>query len=255
MEEENNNKQKKNRLKDIKEFLSDKKNKAIVKLIIYLIFFIFVIIYIRVMNYKANNYTKKIDPDEIIELPKTITNKVSLLKDAKNYKFRYEINVINDNVNTNYIIDGKRYNDKYYFSITDNEISTNYYYESNSNKLYLIKDEIKEEINSNNIIDLSLYKINNIYDYLYNATYNYKQENANGDILINSNLPMSKFNEINNISSDMNGNIIMETTENINLIKVALDITDLFKYNNQNIEKIFLTIYINDLNNVEYFNY
>ena len=44
MEEESNNKQKKNRLKDIKEFLSDKKNKAIVKLIIYLIFFIFVII-------------------------------------------------------------------------------------------------------------------------------------------------------------------------------------------------------------------
>ena len=40
MEEESNNKQKKNRLKDIKEFLSDKKNKAIVKLIIYLIFFI-----------------------------------------------------------------------------------------------------------------------------------------------------------------------------------------------------------------------
>ena len=39
MEEESNNKQKKNRLKDIKEFLSDKKNKAIVKLIIYLIFF------------------------------------------------------------------------------------------------------------------------------------------------------------------------------------------------------------------------
>ena len=30
MEEESNNKQKKNRLKDIKEFLSDKKNKAIV---------------------------------------------------------------------------------------------------------------------------------------------------------------------------------------------------------------------------------
>ena len=170
MEEESNNKQKKNKLKDIKEFLSDKKNKAIVKLIIYLIFFIFVIIYIRVMNYRANNYTKKIDPDEIIELPKTITNKVSLLKDAKNYKFRYEVNVIDDNVNTNYIIDGKRYNDKYYFSITDNEISTNYYYESNSNKLYLIKDEIKEEINSNNIIDLSLYRINNIYNYLYNAT-------------------------------------------------------------------------------------
>ena len=46
----------------------------------------------------------------------------------------------------------------------------------NSNKLYLIKDEIKEEINSNNIIDLSLYRINNIYNYLYNATYNYKQE-------------------------------------------------------------------------------
>lgn len=250
MEEESNNKQKKNRLKDIKEFLSDKKNKAIVKLIIYLIFFIFVIIYIRVMNYRANNYTKKIDPDEIIELPKTITNKVSLLKDAKNYKFRYEINVINDNVNTNYIIDGKRYNDKYYFSITDNEISTNYYYESNSNKLYLIKDEIKEEISSNNIMDLSLYKINNIYNYLYNATYNYKQENADGNVLINSSLPISKFYELNKIDRIVAENIIIETTENDDTVKVALNTSNV-DIDNFNI----INIYISDFNKIEDFVY
>ena len=250
MEEESNNKQKKNKLKDIKEFLSDKKNKAIVKLIIYLIFFIFVIIYIRVMNYKANNYTKKIDPDEIIELPKTITNKVSLLKDAKNYKFRYEVNVINDNVNTNYIIDGKRYNDKYYFSITDNEINTNYYYESNSNKLYLIKDEIKEEINSNNIIDLSLYKINNIYNYLYNATYNYKQENADGNVLINSSLPISKFYELNKIDRIVAENIIIETTENDDTVKVALNTSNV-DIDNFNI----INIYISDFNKIEDFVY
>lgn len=250
MEEENNNKQKKNKLKDIKEFLSDKKNKAIVKLIIYLIFFIFVIIYIRVMNYRANNYTKKIDPDEIIELPKTITNKVSLLKDAKNYKFRYEVNVINDNININYIIDGKRYNDKYYFSITDNEISTNYYYESNSNKLYLIKDEIKEEISSNNIMDLSLYKINNIYNYLYNATYNYKQENADGNILINSSLPISKFYELNQIDKIATTNIIMETTENDDTVKVALNTSnvDIDSFN-------VINIYVSDFNKIEDFVY
>ncbi len=250
MEEESNNKQKKNRLKDIKEFLSDKKNKAIVKLIIYLIFFIFVIIYIRVMNYRANNYTKKIDPDEIIELPKTITNKVSLLKDAKNYKFRYEVNVIDDNVNTNYIIDGKRYNDKYYFSITDNEISTNYYYESNSNKLYLIKDELKEEINSNNIIDLSLYRINNIYNYLYNAIYNYKQENADGNVLINSSLPISKFYELNKIDRIVAENIIIETTENDDTVKVALNISNV-DIDNFNI----INIYVSDFNKIEDFVY
>ena len=250
MEEESNNKQKKNKLKDIKEFLSDKKNKAIVKLIIYLIFFIFVIIYIRVMNYRANNYTKKIDPDGIIELPKTITNKVSLLKDAKNYKFRYEVNVIDDNVNTNYIIDGKRYNDKYYFSITDNEISTNYYYESNSNKLYLIKDEIKEEISSNNIMDLSLYKINNIYNYLYNATYNYKQENADGNVLINSSLPISKFYELNKIDKIVAENIIMETTENDDTVKVALNTSNV-DIDNFNI----INIYVSDFNKIEDFVY
>lgn len=250
MEEESNNKQKKNKLKDIKEFLSDKKNKATVKLIIYLIFFIFVIIYIRVMNYRANNYTKKIDPDEIIELPKTITNKVSLLKDAKNYKFRYEVNVIDDNVNTNYIIDGKRYNDKYYFSITDNEIITNYYYESNSNKLYLIKDEIKEEINSNNIIDLSLYRINNIYNYLYNATYNYKQENADGNVLINSSLPISKFYELNKVDRIVAENIIIETTENDDTVKVALNTSNV-DIDNFNI----INIYVSDFNKIEDFVY
>ena len=202
------------------------------------------------MNYRANNYTKKIDPDEIIELPKTITNKVSLLKDAKNYKFRYEVNVINDNINTNYIIDGKRYNDKYYFSITDNEISTNYYYESNSNKLYLIKDEIKEEINSNNIIDLSLYRINNIYNYLYNATYNYKQENADGNVLINSSLPISKFYELNKIDKIVAENIIIETTENDDTVKVALNTSNV-DIDNFNI----INIYVSDFNKIEDFVY
>ena len=202
------------------------------------------------MNYRANNYTKKIDPDEIIELPKTITNKVSLLKDAKNYKFRYEVNVIDDNVNTNYIIDGKRYNDKYYFSITDNEISTNYYYESNSNKLYLIKDEIKEEISSNNIMDLSLYKINNIYNYLYNATYNYKQENADGNVLINSSLPISKFYELNKIDRIVAENIIIETTENDDTVKVALNTSNV-DIDNFNI----INIYVSDFNKIEDFVY
>ena len=202
------------------------------------------------MNYRANNYTKKIDPDEIIELPKTITNKVSLLKDAKNYKFRYEVNVIDDNVNTNYIIDGKRYNDKYYFSITDNEISTNYYYERNSNKLYLIKDEIKEEINSNNIIDLSLYRINNIYNYLYNATYNYKQENADGNVLINSSLPISKFYELNKIDRIVAENIIIETTENDDTVKVALNTSNV-DIDNFNI----INIYVSDFNKIEDFVY
>lgn len=245
-EEKKEEKKKKISFKDIKEFLSDKRNKAIVKLIIYLIFFVFVIIYIRIINYRSNNYIKRIDSDEITELPKTITDKISLLKDADNYRFKYEIITIDSDTEITYIIDGKRYNNNYYFTISNDNLNEEYYYDND--KLYIIKDDIKEIVSTYNFSDLSYYRISNIYDYLLNATYNYKQENANGDILINSSLPISKFYELNQIDKISDDTLIIETVENNESINVSMNLSNIAITNINN-----LNVSINDINKVEEF--
>lgn len=247
-EEKKEEKKKKISFKDIKEFLSDKRNKAIVKLIIYLIFFVFVIIYIRVINYRSNNYIKKVDSDETIELPKTITDKIALLKDANNYKFRYEIGTVNSDTEITYIIEGKRYNNHYYFTISSDNLNEEYYY--NNDILYIIKDDMKEIVSTNHFADLSLYRISNIYDYLLNATYNYKQENANGDILINSSLSINKFYELNQIDQNSDDTLIIETVENNDIIIVSMNLSNIEITNINN-----LNISINDINKVEEFTY
>ena len=99
-------------------------------------------------------------------------------------------------------------------------------------------------------MDLSLYKINNIYNYLYNATYNYKQENADGNVLINSSLPISKFYELNKIDRIVAENIIIETTENDDTVKVALNTSNV-DIDNFNI----INIYISDFNKIDDFVY
>ena len=63
-----------NKIKTIKEFLSDKRNKALVKLGFWLIFFIFVVIYIRFTNSNNRSY---VNSDPIENLPLTITLNVA----------------------------------------------------------------------------------------------------------------------------------------------------------------------------------
>lgn len=249
-EKKEEQKNKKINFKDIKEFLSDKRNKAIVKLIIYFIFFAIIIIYIRIINFKSNSYPVTDNIKEEEQLPKTITDKVSILKDINNYAFEYDISVIDNNEEYNYIIEGKRYNDKYYFVINQNDIIKEFYYDND--KLYLITDEIKIEESIDNIIDLSIYKPNNIYNYLYNATYNYKQENANGDILINSSLLLTKFNELNEINEVSEELLVIETIENNNdnNLKISINTSNI---NIDNTNKI--DIYIKDINVIEEFQY
>lgn len=250
--EENKEEQKNKKIsfKDIKEFLSDKKNKAIVKLIIYFIFFAIVIIYIRIINFKNNSYPVIDNTQQVEQLPKNITDKVYLLKDASNYAFKYDISAVDNNEEINYSIEGKRYNNKYYFVINKNNIIEEFYYDND--KLYRINDETTIEESIENIIDLSLYRPSNIYNYLYNATYNYKQENAIGDIIINSSLLLSKFYELNEIGVESEEILVIETIENNN----NDDLKIIINTSNINIDNInTIDIYINNIDSIEEFQY
>lgn len=217
----------KEKFKKFKEFTSDKRNGAIVKLGFWFIFLLFVIIYVRVMNSKQPKYI----PTE--SLPPTITEGVKNFKDVKIYEYSIEYNY-NGNILK---VMGKKYNDKWLFNYNDIE----YYYDGN---LYLIKDDLKEEIDKTNIEYLLMFDIQKVYDYLLNSEYVSKTENVNNELIITSNLTLEDtLNEIKTVNKD-------NTLESINM-----DVTNYYKTKDENCLDLNIVIKYGNLNNVEDFNY
>lgn len=218
----------KEKFKKFKEFTSDKRNGAIVKLGFWFIFLLFVIIYVRVMNSKQPKYI----PTE--NLPQTITEGVKNFKDVKIYEYSIEYNY---NGNILKVI-GKKYNDKWLFNYNDIE----YYYDGN---LYLIKDDLKEEVDKTNIEYLLMFDIQKVYDYLLNSEYTNRSEDfENNNLIIGSKFKLDNtVNEIKTVNKD-------NTLESINM-----DLTNYYKTKDENCVNLNIVIKYSNLNNVEYFNY
>ena len=73
-------------LLNTKEYMSNKRNKALVKLIIYFVFLTIVVIFIRV-NASKMNYSDKYNNEVEENLPNTITEKLKNLNIKQNYQF------------------------------------------------------------------------------------------------------------------------------------------------------------------------
>lgn len=235
MSEKELKKQKRKEKKEkIKSFFSDKKNKAIVKLCLYFVFFLFVIIYIRIMNSRT--------PVTPIILPDTITTAVSSLNN-NNYEFEIEYKYNDEKFN----VTGKKYNDKYLFKYNENT----YYY---NDDLYLVKEE-KELIQSENIKYLFMMDAKKVYNYLYNSTYNYKQEDSNHNITINSDIKLSDFGTLINEQIDSDNKIIFNTIEtNGILTQVNIDLSNYIKVNSLD-DELSVNITYKNINNIDDFNY
>lgn len=219
----------KEKFKKFKEFTSDKRNGAIVKLGFWFIFLLFVIIYVRVMNSKTPNYVK----DPVNDLPLTITEGVKTFKNVNNYEYSIEYNY-NGNILK---VDGKKYNDKWLFNYNDNE----YYYDGN---LYLLKENMKEEVDKTNIEYLLMFDIKKIYDYLLNSKYVSKTENVDNELIITSNLALE--DTLNKIETVNKGN---------NLESINIDLTNYYKTKDENCLDLKVVIKYSSLNNIEDFNY
>lgn len=231
---------KEGKIKQLKEFLSDKRNKAIVKLGFWVIFLLFVIIYVRVMNSRNNHYIENKPDVPTITLPLTITEAVKKLE-ASNYEFSFEYDVNNNKS----IVNGKKYNDKWQFSYNEN----NYYYDG---KLYLINEQGRVEVENSNFNYILMLDSNKIYNYLLKSEYDYKKESSDGTITISSKLKLKDF-EFNN--NEFNDDIIIETNElNNDLINISIDLTNYFKINNSEILSFKVNLKYDKFNMVENFN-
>lgn len=236
----------KEKINNIKSFLSDKKNKALVKLGLWFIFFILVIVYIKFLEYKKSNYVS--NKPVVDELPITITDANKVLSNSTNYEFSFEYHITSD-VDNIYTIKGQRYYNKYLINYND----LNYYYD---NELYLLNENGKELIDNNDIINgLQIFDASKVYKYLLNSEYEYKQENADGIITIRSKLPLSKFGDI------IGENIVDEsfiTIESVQkddtLIGINIDLSNYYKMKDTNCLLYKVNIIYSNYGNVKNFN-
>ena len=204
---------------NLKEKWNDKRERAKIELILYAIFFIGVIIFVRVGNNISNNNINTSDNLFISQI-------------NDNYSYDIKIN-INDN-NYEYIGKVLGYNS----TIEKKENNTDEYFYKKNDKYYkLDQDNGYILSNKNDIYDVINYDymdINNIKEYIKTSN------NDNGiykvkisDIILNSS------------SSDY----ITIKLDNINNT-IEIDYTNLLRINDNNITKAIVTITYSDINKI-----
>lgn len=204
---------------NLKEKWNDKRERAKIELILYAIFFIGVIIFVRVGNNISNNNIN-------------ISDNLFISQINDNYSYDIKIN-INDN-NYEYIGKVLGYNS----TIEKKDSNTDEYFYKKNDKYYkLDQDNGYILSNKNDIYDVINYDymdINNIKEYIKTSN------NDNGiykvkisDIILNSS------------SSDY----ITIKIDNINNT-IEIDYTNLLKINDNNITKAIVTITYSDINKI-----
>ncbi len=225
---ENKEESKKKKLKEYysnaREFLKDKRNKALVKLIIYAIFFTIVIIFIRANTNKntvANNYQEE-------KLPQTITENIKKLRAINNY----ELDIIfNTNISSNYHVKGIYDNGILKIDIDPEkkDINTDSIYYYDGQKFYQIIENKRVYLNNKYLDDIGLFKADKLYNYLEKASYQSITTDVQNNTTIKSLLKVSDFELIsNNNIVNNNNDIIIETIENNKDITVRLDMSNYY---------------------------
>ena len=204
---------------NLKEKWNDKRERAKIELILYAIFFIGVIIFVRVGNNISNNNINTSDNLFISQI-------------NDNYSYDTKVN-INDN-NYEYIGKVLGYNS----TIEKKDSNTDEYFYKKNDKYYkLDQDNGYILSNKNDIYDVINYDymdINNIKEYIKLST---REDNIYkvkiSDIILNSS------------SSDY----ITIKIDNINNT-IEIDYTNLLKINDNNITKAIVTITYSDINKI-----
>ena len=208
-----------NRKFNLKEKWNDKRERAKIELILYAIFFIGVIIFVRVGNNISNNNINTSDNLFISQI-------------NDNYSYDIKIN-INDN-NYEYIGKVLGYNS----TIEKKDSNTDEYFYKKNDKYYKLDQDngyvLSNENDIYNIISYDYMDINNIKEYIKisnndNGIYKVKIS----DIILNSS------------SSDY----ITIKLDNINNT-IEIDYTNLLRINDNNITKAIVNITYSDINKI-----
>ena len=212
---------KENIFSKIKEMKKDKKGRAILELSIYFIIFIAIILFVKISSLTSNNhYIESADNTSFIyELEDNYEYKINISYNEDNY--HYQGRVLGNNASIKYT---SSIEEKYYYLMNSK------YYELDSSGNYILTTS--SEVYP--YIDYKYLDINNIKNYI---NYSTKEDNIYkiklSDIILNSN-------------SEEYMTIIINEENKV----LEIDYTNLFKIDNENINKVLVTITYSNINNI-----
>lgn len=180
----------------IKKWNSDKKFKAVIKLLLYFLFFIVVAIYAVLSNKNAS----QIDTEKNIENNEIINNqqqKNSIINIGDNYKYTATITINDEQIKYVYSKEQGLLNIKKIRNLIETNYiieNNNYYIKENDNKILTTKDNIYD------IVCPNCFDINSINEYLNKGI----KENNNYKIYLKDIILAEKGDEYITITTDNN---------------------------------------------------
>ena len=225
--EENKESKIKNFINKFKELWANKRYRSLIKLVFYLIFFaVLFFIYEFASPDVANSPVEKNNDFE----------------NYNNYEYKINLN-INDVL---FDLDGKRYDNKYEFIFEDNTYSFD-----NSN---LNTDNNFMNLN-NDIINVFNYTPDLINNIIENSEIISEKKLITDNILIKEySIKLDKYMEILDVNFDKYNEEdkidILVSEKNDYVIKIELDLSNFYKYFEENYNKYEITINYNNINNV-----
>ena len=180
----------------IKKWNSDKKFKAVIKLLLYFLFFIVVAIY----AVSSNKNASQIDTEKNIENNEIINNQQqqnSIINIGDNYKYTATITINDEQIKYVYSKEQDLLNIKKIINLIETNYiieNNNYYIKENDNKILTTKDNIYD------IVCPNCFDINSINEYLNKGI----KENNNYKIYLKDIILAEKGDEYITITTDNN---------------------------------------------------
>ena len=253
--EENNNKEKQSFFHRIK---NDKKYKAKVELIAYLVIIVVIVIYLNVSNIGNNyDYNKVTDTNIKDVLTNNVEDTGDMLKQLKdNYTYNIDISVkskgnnVEDKVVNNYSYSGKVYKDN--MIIDKNLNNTVYNYYKVMDEYYVKEGDIYKIIKDSDVYDLidkKYIELNDVRKYIDKASLDHVTNYSSGKKEYVYNLKVKDV-----IGSYMEDDVvsIIIVVENDSVV-MSIDYTNLLMVIDDNIIDCKLVYTYKDINKVEEF--
>lgn len=166
-------------INNIKEFMGNKRKKALVSLLFWILFFAIVIMMIgKPPSYTPNNKSNTVEK-------KNNQNGIDNFKNIKSFEYTYTIDILENNSPKKYIIKGTYFDNKEYFNMNNRE------YYSSDNKVYYVDNNSKKLLNLNsnnyelfNIFDINLLLKDGIYSTISFSNVDTKTSYKDGTTII-----------------------------------------------------------------------
>ncbi len=209
----------KEKFKKFKELWKDKRERAKIELVLYGIFFIGVIIFVRILgSMNSNNQEREIPQSFLLEITDNYEYKIDVTYNDKNYF--YQGKSLGNNMSINLMIDGE-------------EIS---YYKMD-NKYYILKDGnylLTEQSEIYPYLEYRYLNLENIKNYLKYGT---KEDNKYfvklSDLILNC---------------DSEDSIMITTNEENK--RVEIDYTNFFKYQDDSISEVIVNYTFSNIDKI-----